>query len=127
MGSNIKLGARPIFVSQMKPQTFSSVKQGNVSIIQLIVCLGFLLCVGGNIEFSMTSKFELDQFAIAPTEEQFERFHKHDLLVFAFFNNIAVPGRVLKREIKETLHKELVKQKSSLVPLWLRVLRQLLG
>ncbi len=59
----------------------------------------------------MTSKFELDQFAIAPTEEQFERFHKHDLLVFAFFNNIAVPGRALKREIKETLHKELVKQK----------------
>ncbi len=69
----MKLEAHPIFVSQMKPQTFSSVKQGNLSIIQLIVCVGFLLCVGGNIEFGMTSKFELDKFAITPTEEPFEK------------------------------------------------------
>ncbi len=49
MGRNMKLEAHPILVSQMKPQTFSSVKQGNLSIIQLIVRLGFLLCVGENI------------------------------------------------------------------------------
>ncbi len=83
--------------------------------------------MGGNIEFGMTSKFELDKFAIAPTAEQFERCRKDDLLVIADFYNIAVPRCAIKREIKETLHKELVKQKSSLVPLWLRVLRQLLG
>ncbi len=108
----MKLGARPIFVSQMKPQTFSSVKQGNLSIIQLIVCLGFLLRVGGNIEFGMTSKFELDKFAIAEkTEEQFEKCCKDDLLLIAGFYNIAVPRSALKREIKEALHTELVKQK----------------
>ncbi len=107
----MKLGARPIFVCQMKPQTFLSLKQSNLSIIQLIVCLGFLLLVGRNIEFGMTSKFELDKFAITPTEEQFERCRKDDLLVIADFYNIAVPQSALKMEIKETLHKELVKQK----------------
>ncbi len=75
----------------MKPQTFSSLKQGNLSIIQLIVCLGFLLCVGGNIAFGMTSKFEFDKFGITPTEEQFERCRKDDLLVIADFYNIAIP------------------------------------
>ncbi len=107
----MKLGARPIFVSQMKPQTFSSVKQGNLSIIQLIVCLGILLCVGGNIEFGMTSKFELDKFAITPTEEQFEKCRKDDLLLIADFYDIVIPRSALKREIKEALHTELVKQK----------------
>ncbi len=107
----MKLGARPIFVSQMKPQTFSSLKQGNLSIIQLIVCLGFLLCVGGNIRIGMASKFELDKFAIAPTVEQFEQCRKDDLLLIADFYNIAVRRYALKREIREALHTELVKQK----------------
>ncbi len=108
----MKLEAHPIFVSQMKPQTFSSVKQGHLSIIQLIVCLGFLLCVGGNIEFGMTSKFELDKFAITPTEEQFEKCHRDNLLLIADFYDIVIPRSALKIEIKEALHTELVKQKA---------------
>ncbi len=59
----------------------------------------------------MTSKFELDKFAIAPTKEQLEQCLKDDLLLFADFYNIAVPRSALKREIKEALHTELVKQK----------------
>ncbi len=59
----------------------------------------------------MTSKFELDKFAIAPTEKQFEQCRKDDLLLIADFYDIAVPRSALKREIKEALHTELVKQK----------------
>ncbi len=33
----------------------------------------------------MTSKFELDKFAIAPTEKQFEQCRKDDLLLIADF------------------------------------------
>ncbi len=59
----------------------------------------------------MASKFELDKFAIAPTVEQFEQCRKDDLLLIADFYNIAVRRYALKREIREALHTELVKQK----------------
>ncbi len=58
----------------------------------------------------MASKFELDKFAIAPTVEQFEQCRKDDLLIADFYN-IAVRRYALKREIREALHTELVKQK----------------
>ncbi len=59
----------------------------------------------------MTSKFELDKFAVAPTEKQLEQCRKDDLLLIADFYDIAVSRSALKREIKEALHTELVKQK----------------
>lgn len=48
---------------------------------------------------------------ITPTEEQFEKCRKDDLLSIKDFFYIDVPQNVLKREIKESLHKELVKQR----------------
>ncbi|KAL0153990.1 hypothetical protein M9458_050705, partial [Cirrhinus mrigala] len=59
----------------------------------------------------MSSKFELDKFVVAPTEEQFEQCRKDDLMLIADFYNIELPRSALKREIKEILHTELVKQK----------------
>ncbi|KAI2645228.1 Retrovirus-related Pol polyprotein [Labeo rohita] len=59
----------------------------------------------------MSSKFELEKFTIAPTHEQFEKCRKDDLLLIADFFDIVVPCTALKREIKEVLHRELVKQR----------------
>lgn len=72
---------------------------------------GFSFCERGNIEIGMTSKFELEKFAITPTEEKFEKCRKDDLLLIADFSDIVVPGNALKREVKEALHTELVKQR----------------
>lgn len=42
---------------------------------------------------------------------KFEKCRKNDLLLIADFFEIVVPRNVLKREIKEALHTELVKQR----------------
>ncbi len=59
----------------------------------------------------MTAKFELEKCTIVSTEEQFEKCRKDDLLLIADLFYVDVPRNVLKRGIKEALHKELVKQR----------------
>ncbi|XP_073727443.1 uncharacterized protein [Misgurnus anguillicaudatus] len=59
----------------------------------------------------MATKFELDRFAIEPTQEQFDACRKDDLLLIANFFDIAVPRGALKRDVKKVLYTELVKQK----------------
>ncbi len=100
----MKLGARPLAKCSVSQTYFAH-------LFLLVFAWGFSFCKGGNIEIGMTSKFELDKFAIAPTEKQFEQCRKDDLLLIADFYDIAVPRSALKREIKEALHTELVKQK----------------
>lgn len=100
----MKLGARPLakcFVNQIY----------FTKLFLVVFAWGFSLGGGGNIEIGMSSKFELDKFVVAPTEEQFEQCRKDDLVLIADFYNIELPRSALKREIKEILHTELVKQK----------------
>lgn len=96
----MKLGARPL------PRYVILAE-----LVLLVFAWGFSFCVGGNIEIGMASKFELDNFTLAPTEEKFEKCRKDDLLLIADFFYIVVPRNALKREIKDVLHMELVKQK----------------
>ncbi len=77
----------------------------------LVFAWWFSSSEGGSRGFTMMLKFELEKFTIAPTEEQFEKCRKDDLLLIADFFDINVPRNALKRDIKEALHKELVKQR----------------
>ena len=64
----------------------------------------------------MATKFDLDQFVICPTFEQFERCRKDDLLTLADFFRISVPRSANKRDIKELLCAELIKQRILVEP-----------
>lgn len=53
----------------------------------------------------------MDKFTIAPTHEQFDKCRKDDFLLIADFFDIVVPCHAFKKEIKEMLRTELVKQR----------------
>ncbi len=59
-------------------------------------------------EFGMSSKFELEKFAIQPIAGQLDICRKDDLFSIANLYQITVPRGVVKREIKDVIYKHLV-------------------
>ncbi len=56
----------------------------------------------------MSSKFELEKFAIQPTAGQLDICRKDDLFSIANLYQITVPRGAVKREIKDVIYKHLV-------------------
>ncbi len=56
----------------------------------------------------MSSKFELEKFAIQPTAEQLDICRKDDLFSIADLYQITVPRGAVKRVIKDVIYKHLV-------------------
>ncbi len=54
-------------------------------------------------EIGMSSKFELEKFAIQPTAGQLDICRKDDLFSIANLYQITVPRGVVKREIKDVI------------------------
>ncbi|XP_058643195.1 uncharacterized protein LOC131547005 [Onychostoma macrolepis] len=59
-------------------------------------------------EFEMSSKFELEKFAIQPSVEQLDICRKDDLFSIAELYQIKVLRGAVKRELKEVIYKHLV-------------------
>ncbi len=58
--------------------------------------------------FEMSSKFDLEDFAIRPSAQQLEKCRKDDLFAVADLYQIRVPRSAVKREVKEVLLKYMV-------------------
>ncbi len=56
----------------------------------------------------MSSKFELEKFAIQPTAEQLDICRNDDLFSIANLYQITVPRGAVKHEIKDVIYKHLV-------------------
>uniref|UniRef100_A0A3B3T9V3 SCAN box domain-containing protein n=1 Tax=Paramormyrops kingsleyae TaxID=1676925 RepID=A0A3B3T9V3_9TELE len=60
--------------------------------------------------------FDLLEFTLSPTQEQFDNYRKSDLVAIAGFFNVVVPVGASKQEIKQVLQDDLVTQGILLEP-----------
>lgn len=76
--------------------------------LALYVCVSLVVFILRRRELEMTSKFELDHFAIQPSVQQLDICRKDDLLAIADLYQIQVIRGARKAEIKGVIYKHLI-------------------